>query len=190
MTEGLKEIRKTFNLYAATLGILVLSIIIGRFNTRFGLVQENMKIFGFIVYPEDVSAIIGILFGVFVIILSLQIRLFKIGLKPYMHFKPDECYRMAMDILYFPWVASPFHASKISLSLFWCGIVSGCLVVLWIGVAHVLELVNTSMPKAFRVIGYFDFLVLAAALLLLWSTKNNIDEIRGMIVEMQGLSHD
>ncbi len=184
MTEELKSVRKTFNLYATTLGILILAVVIGRFNARFGLVQEKMKIFDLVVYPEYVSAIIGILFGLFVVILYLQIRLLKIGLQKYVHAEHKECHHVATTVLYFPWVASPFHASKVGWVLFWCGIGSGCLVVLWVVVAHVLELIETSSPKVFQAIGYFDFVILAMALFVLWSVKNNVREIRQMVAEM------
>ena len=184
MMEELKNIRKTFNLYASTLGILVLAGIISRYNLRFNLVQEKMKIFGFVVYPEYVSAIIGILFGTFAVVLYLQVRLLRIGLQRYDTEASDDSRQAAIAVMYFPWVSSPFHKSNLGGVLFWCSIGFGCAILAWVSIAHILLLIKTGNETAFRMIGYFDLGILIVSLIVLWLTKNSIREVRRLVTSM------
>ena len=186
MVEGLGGIKKTVSLYVSTFGVLVLGLVASWFNREFDLPQEDMKIFGLIVHLEYVSAIVGILMSVFAGVVAVQIRLFRQSLESYADRDPGECRRIAMDVLYFPWVASPFHESKVSLVLFWVAMGSGCLLLLWITFVHITGAIETASPAAFRAIGFFSLFILVFVLVVLlrWVRKD-VRDVRRMIAVMK-----
>lgn len=183
MKEHLQGIRKTFNLYTTTLGLLVLGVMVYRFNMRFKLQPEGLKLLGFDMHREYVSAIIGLLFGVFVIVLALQIRLFRESLRMSLPVEARARQGVIAGIVHFPWVASPFRTSGLGLRLFWGGVACGYLILLFVTAAHIFVLVTVEedVRGSFQVIGLFDLAVAVAAVPVLRWIRSDVDKVTQML---------
>ena len=75
--EYLKQIRGLYTYYLAMLGLLVLGTIIHFQRKIFDFEAIKVEVFKFPVRVEYFSLIYGVLFGVFVLILFLEIRLLR-----------------------------------------------------------------------------------------------------------------
>jgi len=176
--EGLSAVKKTFNTYLVVLGGLSLARLTARLSQLFGRTEEEMQVFGLVVYPEYVSAVLGVSFGVYVVVLFLQIRLLKRNLCRALEVDPEERAKLPFIIDRFPWVASPFNSSRLCSGLFWSANALGCLIVFLASYSHLTVVLDTENPEAFRVIGHLDLIVLIVAVTLLVEIKRYISFIR------------
>ena len=117
--ESLREIKKLVNLYLTTIGFLGLSYMILKLNTHQPGAQKPIEIFNLVIYPEYFSLIYGILFGVFIIALFIEIYLLKRTTIQIDSCENIDDISLVNSIKFFPWVASPFHESKVGSIIFW-----------------------------------------------------------------------
>ncbi len=166
MLEDLKEIQKTFNLYSLTLGFLFLGIFMWLFNRQFGLEQSSIKLFDQVLYPEYASALIGLLFALFTIVLYSKYHFLQLKLNTYEHEDRAIKKSIAQELLFYPWLASPLHISKRSTVLFWSMVLLGFLMVGWVSLYHLASSIETKNPFIFRLIGWVDSVIALGALWL------------------------
>jgi len=125
--------------------------------------RKPIKIFNLEIYREYFSLVYGILFGVFILILFLKLYLLKIIL--------DQKHLSNYDsIRFFPWVASPFHKSKIGLFIFIGVIIIGFSELGIVTYGHIwgsLPEEEIMSPWIYRrLIGGFDVFVLFVGFIL------------------------
>jgi len=183
--DGVKGLKKTFNLYAMTLGVFGLGLVIRWLNKEFNLKQEEMKIFDFVVYPEYISAIIGLLFCLFVVVLFFQIRLVFSGLKAARLGQSALETEIPESLQHFPWIACPLHESKLGPILFGLLLAVGCIILAVVSISHING-EATSNPTAFKAIGYVDLAILIGGSILLWRIGLYLVRIRRLLQDSKG----
>ncbi len=189
--DGVKGLKKTFNLYAMTLGVLGLGRVIEWLNDVFSRKQIQMKIFDFVVHPEYVSAIIGLLWGLFLVVLFLQVRHVSSGLKAAWLGQSTLKSEIIESLHHFPWIACPYHMSKLGLVLFWSLLGVGCMIVAIGSIGHISGTLESlwrinildieSNLQAFKKIGYVNVAILMGGFILLWYIKLDIGRTRKLL---------
>jgi len=182
---ALEEIRRTFYLYLGSLALLLLTGLARRYNRLFERAGESLSTGFFDVYPEYVSAFVGIFFGAFVVILCLQVHLLQRSLP---NPAGDEDSSSLADLGRFPWVASPFQSWTVAPFLFWSAVAAGWIVLAWVTGAHLLVVQETPDPATFRRIGTFDLVILLATTGLLWRLVVMVKQIRRTITTAEELA--
>ncbi len=181
MTDHINAISRTFKYYASSLGLLMLTAAIKLFNYLFGLEQETMRIFGLVVYVEYLSAMIGVLYLLFIATLALQLRQLRELVDRSMGQTTEDRMEIKQLFLCHPWLASPFHGVGAGRSLFWGMIAVGLLVVAWVTFVHLGGWLETSRPVAFRAIGLLNLIVLLLVAPMLRMMARTVEKIRAQI---------
>ena len=165
--DGLRGVQRTFNLYAITLGVIGMGHIIRWLNDQFGYEQTELRVFDFVVHPVYFSAIIGLLFALFVVVLFLQMRFVSSALDHARGRHSELCDEALEGIRHFPWIACPFHASRLGLIIFWVLLILGCLILYGVSLSHILGETWSRSPSVFSLIGYVDAAILVGSVILL-----------------------
>lgn len=183
--EAVKQIRMIYNYYLAMMGLMALWTVIHFQNSVFDFKQENIRIFNFKIHSEYFSLIYGVLFGVFVAILFLQLHLLKSALISVDPGQYKDAVEFAKEIRYFPWIASPFHEAKIGPIIFWSILVIGFLILVSLVRSHVWPKEQFKEISAFARIGYIDLAILIGTLILLGFIIEHISSINRIIEKLE-----
>ena len=168
----LQEIRKLHTFYVITFGVILLSFI-----TSPSANDGSVKVLGLIVIMKRYSLIVGILFGLFVIGLSLYVKhLERISA---MHDSSEALKETAEHLRCFPWVLSPFGPSRSGRWGFWVSIVAGFVYIAWLGIVHVLGFGKHGAE--FGLIGVFDILITCSVSPMLWRMSRRINGVAKFI---------
>jgi len=165
--EYLKQIRGLYTYYLAMLGLLVLGTIIHFQRKIFDFEAIKVEVFKFPVRVEYFSLIYGVLFGVFVLILFLEIRLLRSTFTSIDFKKDDDSRKLAEKVRYYPWITSPFQDAWFARFLFWSTFGVGYFQIGKLVKAHVWPKFTVQNKAAFQNIGYIDLAILIAALIFL-----------------------
>lgn len=185
--QSLRNVERLLNLYVVTLGLLLLAMLIADLNRPASPVdgRQAFDIFGLTIYPEYLSLISGILFGIFIVVLFLQVRLLRGAVLRASHGKRDEFVAVADLVWNYPWITSPFHALKTGTYLFWGIVFAGFCFIATIALSHILGI---KQPDAeimdewiYRAIGYFDAVVIIISAALVRSIAASISSTRACL---------
>lgn len=175
--EALKNIKKLVNLYLTTIGFMLLLYMINLLNPSTLGKIDSIKIFNLELYSAYFSLAYGILFGVFIVVLSLQIGVLKRTIIHIKSHEKDDFNSLIESIKYYPWIVSPFHESKIGFLIFRSAIVVSFIFLGIIACSHMFGNIpqdaNVIYEYKYRLIGYVDALIfIGGTVLATWLYKN------------------
>jgi hypothetical protein len=177
LLKSLEYIRGFFNLYLITLATFGLKELINFLNRRYYDQKDNSEIdlLNRKIKKDYFSLIYGILFFAFFLIISFMF----VQLEDLVR-QTQSCYKNIL--LYFPWIASPFHHNILSLILFISLIILGILYALGLGLSHLFREPpsNPKVKRLFKNIGYANLMVFFISSVLMIKLIAIIIYIRGI----------
>jgi len=176
--DALERIRGLFNLYTAMLGLLAIGFVVHWMNTEFGLKQEPLKIFSYVIHKEYFSLIYGLLFAVFVVLLYLRLRLLKDTFTVCKSGAAGPFDEIRMVVRHFHWVASPFQRGSVGPFFFWSLLAAGFALLGKVTFSHLLGSLEQGSQCAYVGIGIFDLFMLVGCLALVRLMSKNISSVK------------
>lgn len=178
ISKCLDQIKKVFNVYLGVLAVLALNTAIKAMNYVFRFDQSNLEIMKFEVHSEYFSFVYGLLFGVLVFILWLQIRQLREAVVFSINDQTTKQNDLQRVMRFHPWLASPFRDSRWGPSLFWGFLFVGLIRLISLVIAHILGGHTTANPLMFKLIGFFDSIVFVAGFYFLVISRRDVSAIR------------
>jgi len=182
--ESLKGIQRLVNLYFIYIGFVVLIFLI---NLREPSNENLIKLpfFNLEIQPNILSLIYGLFFGLFIILTFLKIRLLYSTIEVAKRDKKGDYKNILDSVRLFPWIASPFHQSKLGKIFFNFGILFGFVLLGFFAYAHIKLIgyspgTNMSIFR-YRIIGWMDVFIFILGLFFLRFIFKYICKIRDMI---------
>ena len=182
--ETLTGIRKTFTSYVGGLGLVLLTRLVQVLSGAFGLETGPLsKIAGLPMRVEYASVVVGVLFLVLLLVLHLKFRRLVLSLRVECVGDKRSRASLLQDVRFFPWIASPVQASRLSRRLFWTLTALGFLVVGRLAYAHLSSEVTVGNAWAFKAEGIIELAVIPLGLALVWRIRKNVRKILDTVSE-------
>jgi len=167
LIKSIENIQSFFNLYVITFSSFGLLALIRYLNNKYYHDNTPLKFLDMPIYSEYFSLIFGILFFVFIVVLSFMFLQLDMIIKEIIG--ADKNFRLVKNIKLIHWIASPF-STKSTLFVFVLLISLGTLYSLVLGIGHLILRVPPKCripPNYYKWIGVVDLFVFCVSVTLM-----------------------
>lgn len=173
ITTAFKELRTIVTVYVIALGHLFLE-----FYGSGGL-NETSTIFRIKIPEVKYPLAYGILFFIFILTLTIKMRLLQNLMRLLREQKPELFNESALYLKYFPWIISPFQLSNHHYRGFWLTIGTGTGYLFYLSITHMIS--RYANKTIFELMGFIDLILFFLILWFIYLLYNYLKEIRVMI---------